>query len=281
MLRRPLFSRVFTTCRSRLLRQRQCNAFDPIASTTRGIASLALSPTSLRCKDVRRGDRGDSRRLTFEERAERRTGKSREQKVAKENLLQEAETVVNEDVPEELEHVYMQHFERANVSAMKVLNMAKCLELLEVDVGGGRKVPLAKVAHVVKTGNATLEVVPQTASFASAILQRVTRFDSTLRVTKEQQKIRVALPPITTGRRDRAVAEIEAQCSAFRLKAKSVRAHATRALQDAGLDESAVRELQTRLDENVNAFTEEKVAELQQLAEDVTSMGVDESDVGV
>ncbi|EKG05812.1 hypothetical protein TCSYLVIO_003105 [Trypanosoma cruzi] len=207
-------------------------------------------------------------------------GKSREQKIVRENLLQEAEKVIQEDVPDELEQIFMQHFERANVSAMKVLNMAKCLELLEADVGGGRKVLLTKVAQVVKTNNTTIEIVPQNASFASPILQRVTRFDGTLQVTKEQQKIKVVMPPVTTARRDKAVQEINQVISLFKQKTKHVRTNASKALQDASIEENALRELNAQLDTTVNAFTEEKVAELEQLAADVTSMGVDESDFG-
>ncbi|KEG09904.1 ribosome recycling factor [Trypanosoma grayi] len=276
-MRRALFISTVAAC-SRCLAWPQHLHRHPtsrIDAATRCIAS-----THIHCKDIRRGDRGESRRLTFDERAERRMGKTREQKVAKENLLQDAEMVINEDVPDELEHVFVQHFERANVSAMKVLNMAKCLELLEVDVGGGHKVLLTKVAQVVKTSNSTLEIVPHNTSFANPILQRVTRFDGTLQVTKEQQKIRVMMPPITTGRRDKAAAEIHQVISLFRQKIKHVRTNASKALQGAGIDEGAARELHVQLDETVNAFTEQKVAELEQLAADVTSMGVDESDIG-
>ncbi|ESL09235.1 hypothetical protein TRSC58_03048 [Trypanosoma rangeli SC58] len=254
-------------------------AFTAAAAARRCIGSLALAPTCISHKDQRRGDRGESRRLTFEERAERRTGKSRELKMVRNNLLQEAEQVIQADVPDELEHIFMQHFERANVCAMKVLNMAKCLELLEVDVGGGRKVLLTKVAQVVKTSNSTVEIVPHNASFASPILHRVTRFDTTLHVTKEQQKIKVVIPPVTTGRRDKAVAEIQQVIAAFKQKTKQVRTHATKALQDAGIDEDALRQLNAELDTTTNAFTAEKVVELEQLAEDVTSMGADESDI--
>ncbi|CBH11678.1 hypothetical protein, conserved [Trypanosoma brucei gambiense DAL972] len=243
------------------------------------VGSFPFNSTIQRLKDVRRGDRGESRRLTFEERSERRSGKSREQKAQKENLLQEAETVVSEDVPEELEQVFQHHFERANVSAMKVLNMAKCLEQLDVDVGGGRKVLLTKVAQVLKTGAATMEVVPQNVSFASPILQRVTRFDGTLQVSKEQQKIKITMPPITTARRQKAVEEIQLVVSSFKNKVKQVRTQASRALQESGIDETASRELHQQLDECVHSFVEDKVTELEQLSSDVTSMGADESDV--
>ncbi|KAG8341763.1 hypothetical protein TRVL_07409 [Trypanosoma vivax] len=241
-------------------------------------SSLAIGHTLLRLKDVRRSDRGSARRLTFEERAERRAGKSREQRAAKENLLQEAETVINTDVPDELQLVFQQHLDRANVSAMKVLNMAKCLELLEVDVGG-QKVLLTKAAQVLKTGATTLEIVPRNTTFSSSILQRVTRFDAALHVAKEQQKIKVSIPTVTTSRREKAVEEIQQTISSFRNKAKQLRSQASRALQEAGIEDAAARELHQQLDETINSFVDEKVVELEQLAADVTSMGVDEADL--
>nr|CCC90913.1 unnamed protein product [Trypanosoma congolense IL3000] len=196
----------------------------------------------------------------------------------KENLMQEAETVVTEDVPAELDHVFQHHLERANVSAMKVLNMARCLEQLEVDVGGGRKVLLTKVAQVLKTGGLTMEVVPQSPSFTSPIMQRITRFDGTLQVVKEQQKIKVTMLPVTTARREMAMGEIQHVISSFRNKVKNVRAEASRALQEAGIDESNSRALHQQLDECIHSFVEEKEAEFQQLRESVNSMGTDESD---
>ncbi|CAG9578178.1 conserved hypothetical protein [Leishmania major strain Friedlin] len=206
-------------------------------------------------------------------------GKTRDQRESREQLAQEAQVMVSEDFPEELEAIYAKTSEKANISAMKVLNMAKCLELLEVEVAGGHTVLLVKVAQVVKTGTTTIEITPNSASFGNAILQRVSRFDSALQVSKEGTKIRVVIPPITTARRDRTVAEVSNLISTFRQRVKQSRTKAVKVLQDAGLDDGVQQELTALVDSTANAFVEEKAAELELLSEEVMSMGIDESDV--
>lgn len=206
-------------------------------------------------------------------------GKTRDQREGREQLAQEAQVMVSEDFPEELEAIYAKTSEKANISAMKVLNMAKCLELLEVEVAGGHTVLLVKVAQVVKTGTTTIEITPNSASFGNAILQRVSRFDSALQVSKEGTKIRVVIPPITTARRDRTVAEVSNLISTFRQRVKQSRTKAVKVLQDAGLDDGVQQELTALVDSTANAFVEEKAAELELLSEEVMSMGIDESDV--
>ncbi|KAG5498555.1 hypothetical protein JKF63_02841 [Porcisia hertigi] len=237
------------------------------------------SATALLLKDVRKNDRGDARRLTFEERAERRMGKTRDQRESREQLVQDAQTMVFDDLPEELEAIYVKTSEKANISAMKVLNMAKCLELLEVEMAGGHTVLFTKVAQVVKTGHTTIEITPNSSSFSGLILQRVSRFDSTLQVSKEGSIIRVVLPPITTARRDKVVAEVKNLILTFRQRVKQSRAKALKVLQDARLDDGVLQELSAVVDSTTNSFVEEKAAELELLSEEVMSMGVDESDV--
>ncbi|CAJ1031472.1 putative Ribosome recycling factor [Leishmania shawi] len=206
-------------------------------------------------------------------------GKARGQRESREQLVQEAQVMVAEDFPQELEAIYAKTSEKANISAMKVLNMAKCLELLEVEMAGGHTVLLIKVSQVVKTGNMTIEITPNSASFGNSILQRVSRFDSALQVSKEGPKIRVVLPPITTARRDRTVEEVKNLISIFRQLVKQSRTRAVKVLQDAGLEDGVQRELVAVVDSTASAFLAEKAAELELLSEEVMSMGIDESDV--
>ncbi|CBZ36067.1 hypothetical protein, conserved [Leishmania donovani] len=206
-------------------------------------------------------------------------GKTKDQRESREQLAQEAQVMVSEDFPEELEAIYAKTSEKANISAMKVLNMAKCLELLEVEVAGGHTVLLVKVAQVVKTSTTTIEITPNSASFGNTILQRVSRFDSALQVSKEGTKIRVVIPPITTARRDKTVAEVNNLISTFRQRVKQSRTKAVKVLQDAGLADGVQQELTALVDSTANAFVEEKAAELELLSEEVMTMGIDESDV--
>ncbi|CCW61751.1 unnamed protein product [Phytomonas sp. EM1] len=235
--------------------------------------------TPLCLKDVYKNDRGEARRLTFEERAERRTKKTRDQKQFKEQLIHEAETMVNSDFPGELEHIYAKTLDRANISAMKVLNMVKCLELLEIEVSGGHSVLLTKVAQVVKIDANTVEIIPHNNNFGNTIMQCVSRFDSSMQVSKEGSKVKIVVPPITTARRDKTANEIRTLISVFRQRIKHARTNSGKVLQDCGLDDRVLLELQAELDNTMNAFVDEKVSELEQLAEEVMSMGIDESDL--
>ncbi|EPY31982.1 ribosome recycling factor [Strigomonas culicis] len=198
--------------------------------------------------------------------------------------------LVQEDFPAELEEIFAGLAERASTAAMKVLNMAKCLELLDVDVNPGarqqpgaaqNKILLTKVAQVVKTGPATIEITPTSASFATPILQRISRFDSSLQVGKEQNTIKVSLPPVTTAQRDRAAEEVRHLIAVLRQKCKASRHNATRVLQESGLEDGLRQELGSQMDETVKVFVEEKAEELELLALEVMSMGIDESDKSV
>ncbi|CAJ1990828.1 Ribosome recycling factor [Leishmania donovani] len=261
------------------LSQVTCTSTWASSSSLTTAKALWCSATAPLRKDIRKNDRGDARRLTFEERAERRMGKTKDQRESREQLAQEAQVMVSEDFPEELEAIYAKTSEKANISAMKVLNMAKCLELLEVEVAGGHTVLLVKVAQVVKTSTTTIEITPNSASFGNTILQRVSRFDSALQVSKEGTKIRVVIPPITTARRDKTVAEVNNLISTFRQRVKQSRTKAVKVLQDAGLADGVQQELTALVDSTANAFVEEKAAELELLSEEVMTMGIDESDV--
>lgn len=243
--------------------------------------SFVLAPTMIVRKDVRRRDGGESRRLSFDERAERRTPKTREQKQAREAIMLEAEQYVATEFPEELERIFEKCHEKCSMLALKVINLAKCLERLEIEVPGNKKLLLLQCAQVVKTKPNEYEIVPQSATTASPILNRVTRFDGTLQVVKEQQKIRVVVPPMTTARRDRAAADIRHAIVDFRNRLKIARQTASKFILQLSLDENLIREHNENLDSIANDFVDSKAQELEVMAEEVMTMGVDESDASL
>lgn len=68
------------------------------------------------------------------------------------------------------------------------------------------RIVIGKIAEVTRTSPNTFEIVVQNSTFASPILQRVSRFDNTLQIHKEaSNKICVTAQPMTTSRRDKAV----------------------------------------------------------------------------
>lgn len=266
-------------------------ASNPTTTTVRPLITTTL-PLH---KDVRYRDGGESRRLSFEERAERRIPKTKEQKRAKEQIALEADQFVTSEFPDTLERLFEKSDERCMILSMKVLNMAKAIERLEIEApgagGGGapssssgankKMLVLLQVANVVKVKANEIEIVPMQAALSSTILQRVSRFDSTLQVSKDQQKIRVVIPPMTTARRDRAAAEIESAVQEFKQRVKQARQGSQKTLGLIGVEEeSQLKELMTTLDETAKTFAESKGEELMVYAEEVRSMGVDEADGG-
>lgn len=250
-----------------------------------------FTPTAGLWKDIRHRDGGESRRLTFEERAERRIPKTKEQKRAKEQITLEAEQFVTSEFPDSLERLFEKTQERCMMLSMKVLNMAKALERLEMEAPGTapgtpaaakKMIILLQAATVVKVKPNEVEITPLHASMSSTILQRVSRFDGTLQVTKDQQKIRVVMPPMTTARRDRAAAEIESTVQEFKQRVKHVRQGAQKSLSMIGVeDEGQLKEFFVALDDTAKQFADSKEEELMLYAEEVKSMGVEESDSAV
>ena len=276
---------------------RHCLARSAIAISTAGssaaltAASCAFHATPLCRKDIRHRDGGESRRLTFEERAERRIPKTKEQKRAKEQITLEAEQFVTAEFPDTLERLFEKSNERCLLLSMKVLNMAKALERLELEAPGTapgtpaaakKMIILLQAATVVKVKSNEIEIVPLHAAMSSTILQRVSRFDGTLQVSKDQQKIRVVIPPMTTARRDRAAAEIEASVQEFKQRVKHARQGAQKSLSLIGVeDDGQLKEFSTTLDDTAKQFADGKEEELMLYAEEVKSMGVEEADGAV
>lgn len=246
-------------------------------------SALFLHPTAPLLKDVKRSDFGESRRLSFDERAERRVPKTKEQKLAKEQLMLEAEQYVNSEFPDELEALFEKARAKSMILSLRILNIAKCIESLDVDAPGtsgphAKKLLLLQLAQVVKTKPNELELTPLMSSNASAVLNRVSRFDASLQVSKENAKIRVVIPPTTTARRDKAASDIRGLVVELKNKAKLARQNATKVLGSIGIDESTLREHAQTLDTKVHEFLEEKALELEMVAEEVMTMGVDEAD---
>lgn len=264
----------------------QAAAFASIVlpTPTGAVQRRQFSQSAIHLKDVRRHDFGESRRLSFDERSDRRAGKSKDQKIAKEQLLVEAEQFVESEFPEDLERVYEKVNERCNMLSLRILNITKCIECLEMDLPGGapknaRKPLLLQVANVVKTKPNELEITPTSgSSMSSALLTRVSRFDPSLQVSKDQNKIRVVVPPMTTARRDKAAADIRALIVDFKQRVKIARQGASKVLGSIGVDDATLRMLNESLDAKVAEFVEDKAADIENVANEVVSMGVDEAD---
>jgi ribosome recycling factor len=250
-------------------RTRLCGYFLPLR---------LFSSTARRLKDVKRNDFGEARRLSFEERSERRSGKTAAQKEALETTLLEAERYVDSEFEAELDLVHEKIMSRANIIALRVTNMAKCLEQLEFEGSGGKKVMIVQAAQVVKASSTEIDIIPFNKSMEAPIFQRLARFDASLTVTKQKDKITVKMSPMTTARREKAVKDLEVLIGELRLKVKTVRAAASKYLQGLRLHDQVMQEHQRNLDEIAKSYVDVRVQELEALQGEVMTMGVDESD---
>lgn len=245
-------------------------------------------------KDVRRGDRGESHRLTFEERAERRSGKSKELRAEREQHAQELQTMILEEFPQELEELYTRVHRQSSREALKVLNTAKCIEGIEVEVPGqeNQSVPLGSVGQLIKLNAQIMELTLPTPALAATALQRISRVDGTWQVTKEANggntKIKIVVPPLTTQHREKAAEKIRHYIAVLKQKAKGSRTNMVKLLQRTSsmVEEGVLTELTDSMNASYESFLQEKTEELELLIEELlvsnenTESG-DEGDIGV
>lgn len=232
-------------------------------------------------KDVRRGDRGDSQRLTFEERAERRSGKAKESRAEREQQREELQTIVRQDFPQELEELYIRMHRQSSREALKVLNTVKCIEGVELDVPGqqNQRIPLSSVGQMIKTNAQTIEVTLPTPDLVTAAMQRISRLDGTWHVSKEAagggggggQKIKIVIPPLTTQHREKAAEKIRQYLGSLKQKAKASRTNVVKLLQRAAsmVEDGIVEELTQEMNSTYETFLQEKTEELELMVEEL------------
>lgn len=259
----------------------------PVTMRSSSSSSSFNAGGSFRCtaicrRDVRRQNRGESQRLTFEERADRRSGKLKELRASREEVLEEMQRVVDTEFPEALEALYEKVHAKATIAALKVLNVFKCIEGLDIEIQPGRTVPLGRAAQLVKLDHHTLEISAPTVAIATAALQRISRLDGTYQITKESNgRLRVSFPVITTQHRERAAALIRECESTLKSKAKSRRTEqvkwlakmAANATAAAGVDSTATLQQWTeQMDAHYEHFLLEKTGNLALLVQQVMTM---------
>lgn len=233
-------------------------------------------------KDVRRGDRGDSQRLTFEERAERRSGKAKESRAEREQQREELQTIVRQDFPQELEELYIRMHRQSSREALKVLNTVKCIEGVELDVPGqqNQRIPLSSVGQMIKTNAQTIELTLPTPDLVTAAMQRISRLDGTWHVSKEAaggggggggQKIKIVIPPLTTQHREKAAEKIRQYLGSLKQKAKASRTNVVKLLQRAAsmVEDGIVEELTQEMNSTYETFLQEKTEELELMVEEL------------
>jgi ribosome recycling factor len=239
-----------------------------------GLITNSVPPTFF--TSMRFYGREDSQRLTFDERAERRL-KKKDSDGSKEKAAVEADQIANAEFMQQLEGEFEKAEERANLEALKITNIQRALEKLDVKVAG-KAVPLVQAAQLIKISGTELHLLPKQSSFTSPILQRLMKFDSTIGTQKEQNKIKLTLQPMTSARRERAAGEIQNIRRDLIEKCTQIRVSTVRVLNQTGADATLITELIKTIDDNLKSFVDEKKALLDEIADSTATSGVDESD---
>jgi ribosome recycling factor len=239
-----------------------------------------MAPTALLRKDVQRNDRGESRRLTFDERNDRRMGKNRESRDQAEQKREDATAFVNTEFNDELQALFAKYLGYCQTHHLKVVNLLKFLERAEIEVAPGNKVMLLQLGSIVKTAPSEVEVTLMSPGNLGKVLFQLQKIDGSLMLRRDgNSKIKVSVPPITTELRTKAAKSIELTVSDLRNKLKGKRASAIKTLSQFGVDDHMLRQLTLDVDANMESMTKEKILEMDQLAEEVKSAGgADESD---
>eukprot|EP00758_Cryptobia_borreli_P004480 Tbor_TRINITY_DN4404_c0_g1::TRINITY_DN4404_c0_g1_i1::g.8053::m.8053 len=237
----------------------------------------AVPPSLTTVYTVRFRGKDSGQRLTFEERAERRTRKTSEARGNEEACMLEAQEYANNEFNEHLEGEFQRLFNNANLIVLKVTNLHQCMEGLDIDVAG-KKIPLIQAAQIVKKSDTELQIVPKQSSFASPILQRLMRFDSTISASKDQGFIKIIIQPTTTARREKAAQDIEGVKREFMSKLKEIRLHSVKILGQIGAGANFSAQLIAEMDLKVKEFQQEKIQEFDDLKVTVMSAGEDEAD---
>ena len=244
-------------------------------------SAVFMRQTAPLLKDIVKGDRGESRRLTFDERADRRLGKNRESRNTSEQKREEAENYVTQELPQTLEDLFTRYLGYCQAHHLKIVNLLKFLERAEVEITPGNKMLLLQLASIVKTGPSEIELTMQVPAHISIIFGRLMKLDNSLQPRRDgTSKLKVTVPPITTERREQAADAIRHTVADFKSKLKAQRVSAVKVLNHFGVDDNVLKQLTNDIDELIKNFTDDKVQELEQLAEEVvTATGVDEADV--
>lgn len=223
-------------------------------------------------RDVRNREGGPSRRMSFQELSDRRSGKYREKRAETGALAGEAEQYVTMEYEDELRGEGEKLISKAMMAALRLTNPAAALEKLDVDIGNNQRKSLVQMAQVVRQGAQEIYIIPLSSAHSSALLQRLSRVDRSYSVSKEDQKIKVVVPPMSRERREGTIAEVHNVESEIPLRVKAVRVRAVRYLQQLGLPDAVLQAHIRDVDDRTKHVEEEIVASVREVERDIVNL---------
>lgn len=214
-----------------------------------------------------RSERGKPR-ISYEERLAKRTPKTREQKQEAEARMLEAEKYVDTDLPDMCAAEQEKILKKAEHAVQRLLHPIQALFDVPVDISGQMK-PLSQLATIVKVDARDYDVVPNSNSFTSPILLRISRYDSALNAHKTGEKIRVTVPQMTRAKRVAVADHVKDLGAKTKKHFQVVRRHAINHIEDLKLDQNTEEVRKQECEEIIKNCETDLEVKLEELAQSV------------
>lgn len=215
-------------------------------------------------------------RITQEERRKKLQGRSPDEKRAAAQALEDADEFITRQLPDDLQSLLDKKVDAANIILTKLTNPAVALERVEVELNGVKR-PLLQLATVLKVSSKELSITPHDHAHTVQLINRLNRHDHTLMPTRNGEKIRVTVEPVTKQRRETAAAEIVHLRDDLTKKYTVMRRNAINYIAELKI---ANRDTSHDLEQQIHGMCEEKIVEgeakLQEMADEALSTELDD-----
>ena len=172
-------------------------------------ASLATTPLLLQGYSGGSKSSIGNKKKSFDERADGRIRKSKDERRSKEEQLEEVKQYVDVELGDTIVKAMDGFMKKCENVALALKSMPTALERLKVDTGGGKERPMLQCGTFARTGPGELTFTPSVPNVTNSILLRVAKFDPEVSPTKTSDgNIRMVIPKLTRSRREKVCAEM-------------------------------------------------------------------------
>ena len=158
--------------------------------------------------------------------------KPKSERKAKENQLEDAKQFVDVELPDTLADVVDPVLKRCDDLLLGLANMPSLLEKFKIEVDGKER-PLYQLGSFTRDSATELHYSPMMPGIANQIIHKLAKLDRDLNAVRlADGKIRIAIPRMTTKRREGVVYEMELLASHTIPKLHEKRKFALRQIKD-------------------------------------------------
>ena len=212
-----------------------------------------------------KSNHGEKSRLTQEERRKRRMGKTADEKRAAQQAIEDAEQYVSVEFPDAVDAAIDDKLDVAKAALLKLQNPILALEKVVFDVGGAKR-PVVQLGSIVRVNAKELLLTPHDHAHQALLIGKLARYDTTLLPTKNEDKIKLTVQPVTRDRREETAAFINETLGELKKRAGLLRRTGVNTISDlklaaTDLEEGLQNQVTETLDEKLDAASD-KFAEL-------------------